>query len=111
MPADGTRFVLRIVDGRFSGIYNDGLDEKGEWYVGWSGTVTVRGDQIELKDPKEGTTETQRYAISGDQLTLTPLTATPDTLKGLPTLAYGYAYLAAKPFTRTDCAKVTPPCT
>jgi hypothetical protein len=49
-------------------------------------------------------------AITGDRLTLTPLSATPDTLKGLPTLAFDHAYLAAEPFVRVDCAKVTPPC-
>jgi hypothetical protein len=110
MPADGTRFLLRIQDGRFSGVYNDGLDEKGEWYVGWSGTVTVQGDQIELTDPKEGTVETLRFAVTGDRLRLTPLRATPETLHGLPTLAFDHAYVAAKPFARADCAKVTPPC-
>lgn len=76
IPADGTRFVLRISDGRFSGIYNDGLDEAGEWYVGWSGTTTVRGDQIELQDPRDAITDTLRVAVTGDQLTMTPLAAT-----------------------------------
>jgi hypothetical protein len=109
-PADGVRLLLRIQDGRFSGVYNDGLDDKGEWYVGWSGTVTIQGDRIELKDPKDGTTDTLRYQVSGDQLTLAPLQAAPATLDGLPSLAYDYAYLAARPLTRVDCAQVTPPC-
>jgi hypothetical protein len=70
----------------------------------------VRGDQIELQDTRDGITDTLRFAATGDQLTMTPLTTTPDTLKGLPALAYTHAYLAAEPFTRADCAKVTPPC-
>jgi hypothetical protein len=110
-PRGRCRFLLKIEDRRFSGVFNDGLDENGEWYVGWSGTIAVQGDHIELRDPREGTTETLRFAVTGDRLTLIPLSATPDTLKGVPTLAFDHAYLAAEPFVRVDCAKVTPPCT
>lgn len=110
IPEDGMRFLLRIERGHFSGVYNDGLDDSGAWYVGWSGAITIRGDEIELADPKAGTTDTLRFAVHGNRLTLTPLHSTPDTFEGLPTPVYARAYLAAQPFTRTDCAKVTPPC-
>jgi len=109
VPADGVRFLLVLEDGSFSGVYNDGLDEQGEWYVGWSGIATVQGDQLELSDPI-GTSQTVQFTVTGDQLELTPLSATPETFLGIPAMAFEHAYLAAKPFTRIDCADVTPPC-
>jgi hypothetical protein len=100
--------VLTVDGDRFAFAYQSGSQP---WHVGWKGPVTVTGDTLTLLDDKAATTDTLRYTIGGDELTLDVIQAGDAVLKGIPNEAYLRAYLTSAPFVRTNCVPTEGTCT
>jgi hypothetical protein len=81
---------------RFTTIWQDpdGSDHAADW-----GGLEVRGDRAYLASEDSGHTCAFRWAIKGDELRLTFVKCTAETLRGLPEAAYWAAYLH-QPLTR-----------
>jgi len=96
---DGIRIRTTFEDGRFTQAY---LGPDGVWQVGWEAATTFRGDTVMIVDDVSGGTDTLRWRVAGDVARLTPVDSSSPLYKGIPQMAYLWAYFAADAHRRAE---------
>ncbi len=91
----GVRLRTTFVDGEYSQAY---YSWDGAWDVGWEGTYRIRGDQVAIG--ADGAVDTLRWKVTGDSVVFEPVSSTIKVFKGIPEMAYLFAYFAAAPYDR-----------
>ncbi|MGZ5404580.1 MAG: alpha/beta fold hydrolase, partial [Nocardioides sp.] len=89
----GVRLRTTFVDGEYSQAYWDGI-----WDVGWEGTYGIRGDRVAIS--ADGAVDTLRWKVTRDRVVFEPVSSTIEVFKGIPEMAYLFAYFAAAPYDR-----------
>ena len=95
VPARGMALRTTFVDGEYSQAYRS---PGGVWDVGWEGTYLIRGDRVEIG--ADGAVDTLRWRVAGDGVVFEPVSSTIEVFKGIPEMAYLFAYFAAAPYDR-----------
>lgn len=96
---DGIDIRTTFKEGRFSQAY---LGTDGAWQVGWEAAATITGNRVEITDPATDATDTLRWRITDGRVRFTPLDSSSPLYKGIPQMAYLWAYFAADAHRRTE---------
>ena len=99
IPAGGLRTRTTFGDGRFSQAYQ-GSD--GVWQVGWEATTTIDGGVVQITDDQTGSTDTLRWRVRDGRVRFSPVETTLSLYKGIPQMAYLWAYFAADSHRRVE---------